>query len=146
MIGFLRKQSDNFFLFNRYPVTKQFTKFCVVGVTNAVVDVSGYFILTRVFGLYYIISAVLSAIVAITWSFNLNRRWTFKSSPGNLKKQYFNFLVFNVISLALSLFLLYVAVDILGIFDILAKVFITVIVAFINFSLNRIWTFSGHHA
>lgn len=130
-----------FYLFKKYPFTKEFVKFCMVGATNFVIDISIYTALTRLLGIYYIIAAIISASIAITWSFFINKKWTFKDVDRRVRTQYVKFFIANIISLITSLILLYISVDIYGINDLLAKVIITVLVAFLNFTINKLWTF-----
>jgi putative flippase GtrA len=143
MIFRLAVMVSNFYIFEKYPFTREFVKFCLVGFTNLVIDLLIYSLLTRVLGVYYLLAAVLSFVVAVTWSFFINRRWTFKKSTGVIPGQYAKFFISNTISLAISLVLLYVLVDIWSINDLYAKGGVAVLVAFFNFTLNKLWTF-GH--
>ena len=141
IIRIIRKKIYNFYLFNRYPIAKEFVKFCLVGFLNLLVDMSVYWIATRIFGLFYILAAVLAFIVAVTFSFFINRSWTFRYQGTDLKLRYARFFVANLIAIAINLILLYLLVDIVGIYDIWAKLIITVVMSFFNFSLNKFWTF-----
>lgn len=136
-----RQKISDFYLFQTYPITKQFVKFCLVGFTNLFLDILVYWFLTRIFHWYYLAAAIISFIIAVSWSFFLNRRWTFRHQGKDITHQYFKFFIANIISMGLNLGLLYLAVDWLGIHDLLAKFLVAVVVAFFNFSLNRFWTF-----
>lgn len=139
MIKIIRKILPNWL--DQYPIIKEFIKFCLIGLTNLVVDFTIYWILTRIFGLFYIVAAIFSFIVAVSWSFALNRRWTFRYQGNDLKTRYVKFFVANCLSLGINLILFYLFVDWFNIHDLLAKFLVAVIVAFINFSLNKFWTF-----
>lgn len=141
MINFFRKKSNNFYLFNRYPVTKQFVKFSLVGSSNTIIDFLVYLLLTRLFNLYYILAAVISFIVAVTWSFFLNRRWTFSHSGKNATSQYIKFFIVNTVVMVLNLSSLFVLVDLFNFYDLIAKLVAAIFLAVLNFSLNRFWTF-----
>lgn len=141
MIKYLRKKSDNFYLFNRYPVTKQFVKFSVVGSSNTMVDFLVYLFLTRALAIYYIFAAIISFIVAVTWSFYLNRRWTFRHSGKNSTNQYLKFFIVNTVVMILNLSSLFILVDLFGFYDLVAKLVAAIFLAVLNFSLNRFWTF-----
>ena len=134
----------NFFL--RYPIAKEFIKFCFVGVTNLAVDIVVYWFLTRALDLYYFYAAVVSFCVAVTWSFLVNRRWTFRHRGSDLGGQYLKFFVANVISMIINLSLFYIFVDYLLVHDLLSKVVVAVIVVFFNFSINKFWTFRPANA
>ncbi|HNW09711.1 MAG TPA: GtrA family protein [bacterium] len=121
---------------------RQFVKFCLVGFTNLLIDFLVYWLLTRALGLFYIIAAILSFLVAVTWSFFINRHWTFRHFTGNIRRQYVKFFLANLASLVLNLAIFYALVDWGGLNDLLAKLLVAVIVAFFNFGLNRFWTFN----
>lgn len=125
----------------KYPIAKEFIKFCIVGLSNLVIDMAGYYVLTRFAHLYYIIAGVISFTIAVTWSFYINSKWTFKVEKDTSWNRYIKFIVANLISMIISLSLLFMAVDILGWHDMMAKLVSAVFVAMLNFSINKYWTF-----
>jgi len=137
----IRNLINDFPLFSRYPVSKQFIKFCLVGLTNVAVELIVYIILTRTCKLFYIVAALLAYLVAVSWSFLINRRWTFRHNGRDIHRQYAKFFIANTVSETINIFLLYLFVNQGGMHDILAKFLASFIVAFFNFALNRWWTF-----
>ena len=138
MIKRLRKLS----IFKKYPIGKQYIKFCLVGIINFSVDFVIYFVLTRFFRFYYLLASFFSFVLAVTVSFYGNSRWTFRGSCGNNQtSSYFKFFVANSISMAISLVFFYVLVDFLGWHDLWAKLMVNVAVSVLNFCLNKFWTF-----
>ena len=133
----------NFPPFKKYPIIKEFIKFCLVGLTNLAVDFCVYWILTRLLSWYYLLAAVGSFLVSVSWSFFINKRWTFRHRGGDLRGLYFKFLVANTLSIIFNLGLLYIFVDFAHLHDLLAKLISSFIVAFLNFSLNKFWTFKA---
>ncbi|MBI5766025.1 GtrA family protein [Candidatus Falkowbacteria bacterium] len=146
MIRRISGEVNKFYLFQKYPIAKEFIKFCLVGLTNLAIDMSGYWIFTRIFHIYYILAAVFSFFIAVSWSFLINRRWTFRHDGKNIKEQYVKFIVANLISMAINLSLLYILVDYAGFHDLGAKLLTAFMVAFFNFSLNKSWTFRKNSA
>ncbi len=128
-------------LIKKYPILKEFTFFCSIGLTNLFVDFFIYTILTRFFGLYYILAAVLSFIVAVSWSFYANKKWTFKYGGKNLNRVYIKFFIANTISILFHLVIFYSLVENLHIWDLLSKFIASVLTAFLNFALNKFWAF-----
>lgn len=122
-------------------LAKQFTKFCFVGLGNAVIDFSIYLTLTRVFNLYFVLANIGAFIVAVTSSFLINKKWTFHDSGGEHTKKYIKFIVTNLIGLGINTTLLYCFVTYLGLFDVLAKIMAIVLTTFWNFSTSKYWTF-----
>jgi len=120
---------------------RQFIKFCLVGTSNFLIDLGVYWLMTRLFGLYYILASIISFAVAITWSFEWNRKWTFRYQGGDLKWRYIKFFIANIISLCLNLGLLTLFIELVHLPDLWAKAIASLIVAVFNFTLNRFWTF-----
>lgn len=132
-------RNNRYFL--KYPALKQFTKFCLVGLSNTAIDFLVYLFLTRLFLVYFVLASVCSFLVAVTWSFIFNKYWTFRNEEKKIKKQYLQFLFINISGLILNTFILYTLVTYLNFYDILAKIIAVTVVGFWNFSANRYWTF-----
>jgi putative flippase GtrA len=139
----LNKIKEKFYQlpFFRRTIFRQFIKFCLVGASNFLIDFLVYLLMTRLFGLHYIPASVISFAVAVTWSFEWNRKWTFRYQGSDLKWQYVKFFTANIISLCLNLGLLTLLIELFHIPDLWAKAVSSLIVAVFNFSLNRFWTF-----
>ncbi|MFH0874122.1 MAG: GtrA family protein [Candidatus Komeilibacteria bacterium] len=132
----------NFFLFRRWPILAQLTKFALIGVSSFIVDMLVYVVLTRLTGLYYLLANILSFLISAAWSFYWNKRWTFRTAVSQpLGQQYFKFLSVNIVGLFLTSVLLFIFVSGWSWNDLLAKFIIAIIVMLWNFSLNKIWTF-----
>ena len=58
---------------------KQWLKFCTVGASGTVINLSILITLTEGAGLHYVISAVIAIGVAMTSNFIWNKFWTFKT-------------------------------------------------------------------
>jgi putative flippase GtrA len=125
----------------KYPILKQFAKFCLVGFFNTLVDFSVYLFLTRIFLVYFIAANIFSFLVAVSFSFILNKYWTFRNQVNKIKSQYFKFFIINVIGLGINTSLLYFLVVYFHLSDLLAKALAIGIVLFWNFGLNKLWTF-----
>ena len=138
----LRQWWLGFFLFRRWPVLVQLTKFAVVGVSSFIVDMSVYVSLTRLAGVYYLLANTVSFLMAVAWSFAWNKHWTFRLAGNRgLGGQSGKILPVSVGGLLLASGLLFVMVDTIGLHDVLAKFLIAIVVMFWNFSLNKFWTF-----
>ena len=128
----------------RFPLFWQFFKFCWVGVTNLLLYLAVYLLVTRLLSWHYTLASIIGFVVAVTWSFFINRKWTFKHNSGDKKKQYLTFFIISIIGMGINLALLSFFIEVFKIYDIIAQLICSVIVAFINFGLNRFWTFRNH--
>ncbi len=131
------------YLPHKKNVIKEFVKFGVVGVTGTLVNIAILYLLTEKAGIYYIISAIFSFIVAMSSNFILNKIWTFRENIKlEIGKKYFQFGLVSVSALLVNLLFLYIFTEIFGIYYILSQILAIGIALIINFIGNKIWTFS----
>ena len=71
-------------------------RFAIVGGVNTALDFSILFILTMLFNVPKELANFISTFVAFLFSFFANKKYTFKSTSKNLKKQ---FLLFTIVTL-----------------------------------------------
>jgi dolichol-phosphate mannosyltransferase len=123
----------------------QLAKFCTVGASGYVVNLTVYAFLLHVAGLHYLAAAVCSFLVAVTNNYTWNRLWTFRGARGHVAYQGVRFLVVSVAALALNLAFLQVLV-VVGVGKIPAQAVAIVLVTPINFIANKLWSFSPKRA
>ncbi|AQQ08900.1 Undecaprenyl-phosphate 4-deoxy-4-formamido-L-arabinose transferase [Sedimentisphaera cyanobacteriorum] len=74
----------------KYGDLAKFFQFCIVGATGAVVDLSSYNIFMSFMPIE--IARIIAIIIAMTWNFEMNRRFTFSyGKHRHWLKQYFGF-------------------------------------------------------
>ena len=126
----------------RQHALRQFVKFCIVGVSNVVLDFVVYIILTRFFNIYYLLANAGSFLVAVTWSFFLNKNWTFRARLGeNVREKYIKFFAANVVGIIIQTLLFYMFVEKIHMHDLLGKAASIVLVVFWNFTFSKYWVF-----
>jgi len=89
-------------LFQRFPIIEQFIKFGLIGAMNTLVDLGILNVLMYVSGqtegIYYSIFKTLSFTGAVVFSYNLNKRWTFKDvSEEEQAKKFAQFLSISIV-------------------------------------------------
>lgn len=137
---------------------KELAKYGVVGLVGLGVDWAAFFIFRDVLGINYITSHIFSSILAITNNFVLNSYFTFKATD-KIWQRAISFFGIAGIGLVIGSGLLPVFAKLISItlshFDIslatktiqnLAKLAITVIIAFLQFFLNKYYTFKKKNA
>lgn len=127
-------------LFKRRGI-RQFIKFGIVGISSTVIDWGIYLLLTRIFGIYYLMAKILSFGVAVLNSYIWNRRWTFRSNDPQKLRQFIKFLTISIVGLVLNSTIMFIAVDKLKYHDIIGLVLATGIVTIWNFLANKFYTF-----
>ncbi len=123
------------------PAVKQFVKFGLVGGLNTVIDYALFTTFFYVFHIHYLLANAMSFTIAVTNSYVLNRRWTFRSDNPRWHTEAIKFMVVNLIGLGLSESLLFILVDRLHIHQLIAKALAIIIVLFWNFIGTRFWAF-----
>ena len=129
------------------PFFSQMMKFALVGISNTLIDFFIYFLLTRTFLFwqkYYLGANFASFFVACTWSFFINKNWTFKNKEEKISSQYPKFFIVSVVGLIFTEGTLFLLVEYFDFYDLLAKIAAVIVVFFWNFSVNKFWTFKNH--
>ncbi len=125
------------------PLIHQFSRFAIVGVINTGVSFGTYILATRPLHIHPLVGNVIAFVVAVTVSFVLNRRYTFRHHHGRAHHQYGKFLAVNLVGLGLSELIIAVLHIAWGVHDFIAFAVAVVLVLFWNFWANRQWTFSS---
>lgn len=90
----------------------RFVEFAAVGATGAVVDVA---ITVYSIGLmHYLLANALGFLVANTWNFSLNRRYTFDRADGPIRQQYAAYLGIHVATFAIRAGVIVALVELAG--------------------------------
>ncbi|HIJ87195.1 MAG TPA: GtrA family protein [Desulfuromonadales bacterium] len=117
----------------------EFIKFACVGVLNTCIDVAIFFLLTW-FGIPYVVAQGVSYSCGTGNSYLLNKFWTFHSS-GLSYAEIFRFIVVNLVSLGISIAVLAILREKMGIGLAAAKGGATVCALAANFLGNKLWVF-----
>lgn len=96
-------------------------RFAIVGSVNTVIDFSILFTLTTLFNVPKELANFISTFVAFLFSFFANKKYTFKSTSKNLKKQ----------------FLLFTAVTLFGLWVIQTIIITAITPVFTNLGVNK---------
>jgi len=128
---------------SQQPIMRQFAKFSSVGVVNTITSGAMYLWLSRPVGLDPHAAYALSFVVAVTISFVLNKRWTFRNRERRYRRQYGLFFGISAVGLGLSESVLFITHRLLGIHDLVAFCLAVLVGLAWNFNANRWWTFSA---
>jgi len=122
---------------------KHAAKYYAVGATGIVVNLGLLYYLTEYVGLWYFLSYALGISVSITSNFILNKFWTFRDSIDSQKiiVMYVKFVSVSLVGMAIQLGSVYVLVESLTVYYMLAALISICIAGAINFIINRRWTF-----
>ncbi|MBI2629913.1 glycosyltransferase family 2 protein [Candidatus Pacearchaeota archaeon] len=131
------------YLSYKKKVIKEFFKFAIVGGIGTLVNVVILYLLTEKAGIYYIISAIFSFVIAMTSNFILNKIWTFEESiKSETAKKYLQFGLVSTTALLINLIFLYLFTEIFGVYYIISQILAIGMALIINFLGNKIWIFN----
>ncbi|MEM0465386.1 MAG: glycosyltransferase family 2 protein [Candidatus Pacearchaeota archaeon] len=121
----------------------EFFKFAFIGGIGTLINISILYYLTEKFKIYYLLAAIFSFFIAMTFNFFLNKIWTFKEKiKSNIKKKYIKFFAVSITALLVNLFFLYIFTELMKIYYIISQIMAIGIALIINFLGNKLWTFS----
>ena len=123
----------------------QFMKFGIVGISNTIISLVIYYLLTY-FEVHYIIANTVGFIGGTLNAFYWNNKYVFKSK-GNKERPIITtgikvFISYGA-SFLLSTILLFLLVDIMGVSDMIAPIINLAITIPLNFILNKLWAFKS---
>lgn len=127
-------------LLNLFLKFKTLILYGIIGVISAGLDFVVYLLLSNCLYINYLIANVISVHCGIVCSFILNRQFNFKIKNKFLIR-FFTFYGIGLLGLTLSFGFLYLLVDIADINKNTAKLLTIIIVALVQFILNKTITF-----
>lgn len=119
---------------------RKFIIFLAIGFGSVAIDAGVYFLLTREAKLYYIVARVISLILTLIWSYSANRLVTFKSKAAFLPS-FIKYSIINGASVLTNLGLMFVAVTVLKLPDLVSLVVISGGVSVFSYLSHKHWTF-----
>ncbi len=119
----------------------QLLRFCIVGASGYVVNLTVYSLLLRTAGLHYIVAATGSFLVAASWNYVLNRNWTFRHQRGHFAYQGLRFFAVSASVYVANLLLLAGLIELAGLGKIIAQALAIIVVTPLNFLGNKLWSF-----
>ncbi|AKA70759.1 GtrA family protein [Clostridium scatologenes] len=123
---------------------KCLSRFSLVGISNTIIDFIIFTIFQGLIGVNYTISQVLGYSFGVVNSFIFNKKWTFQGGKSNKKiyNELFQFIIVNIISLAITVIFMKLLVKDFRLNVYLAKILVTFIAQITNFIAYKLWIFN----
>jgi len=123
-----------FFNFTLYLYNHRIVRYLFSGGMAAITNIAILFALVHFFHVWYLLAAVASYIFAISVSFMMQKFFTFSDyTKRKIKQQTLFYFLIQLFNLGLNTLLMYISVDILKIYYIVAQVLIIGIIAIYSF-------------
>jgi len=126
---------------------KVYIKYLISGGTAATTDLALIFLFTSVFGIWYLLSAVIAFVFAFGVSFVLQKFWTFRNNEmEQIKKQLAMYLSLSLFNLIINTGAMYVLVDIIGWHYFISQIIIAASIAIFSFFVYNLVIFKKEKA
>lgn len=119
---------------------REIVLYVVFGCLTTLISIFSYWIFTRGIGIGYQFANVLSWIVAVAFAFATNKIFVFRDK-GRTSQKLILFWGSRLFTLTLEIGLLYLGIELLGINDFTAKIFIQAVVIVLNYLMGKLVVF-----
>ena len=118
----------------------QIFKFGIVGGTAFVIDFVFLYIFREFCHFPVLVSNTLSFCISVIYNYTASVRWVFDvNKEKDAKKQFVIFIIFSVIGLLINDLIMWVSVDFLHVYYLLAKIIATAVVMVFNFVTRKMF-------
>lgn len=121
---------------------EEIIRYLIAGILTTVVSIVSYY-LFRIIHIHYLISTILSWILAVIFAYFVNKFFVFKINKKDIL-EFINFIKYRFISLLMEFITMYVLVDILFINDRISKIIVQGIVLILNYLFSKIFVFKNN--
>jgi putative flippase GtrA len=122
---------------------EQFKMYCYTSFASAALMFLLLYVFTSLLGIHYLLSLVMVYVISITTSFILNKVYVFRLfNPTSLTKQYRHFFIIGIASFLANFIFLFILVDLVGLWYLLAQLIIASIGLPILFLSHEKFVFS----
>ena len=128
-------------LFDLYKKYKEIINYLIFGGLTTLISIFTYALFAKVFHIDYLISNVLSWIIAVLFAYITNKIFVFESKSKKNIKEITSFFFFRVVSLIMEMVILYIFVDMLHIDDLVTKIIAQIIVIVSNYVFSKVFVF-----
>jgi dolichol-phosphate mannosyltransferase len=120
----------------------QLVKFCLVGGSGYVVNLSVFTLCVAALELHHLLGATAAFVVAVTNNFWWNRHWTFRARDGHAGFQAARFFAVSIAAFLLAASVLQLLVGVAGVAEVPAQAISIVVATPLNFIGNKMWSFA----
>jgi putative flippase GtrA len=119
----------------------QLIKFCAVGASGYVVNLSVFALCVAVLDLHHLVAATAAFVVAVTNNFFWNRHWTFRARGGHAGFQAARFFTVSVAAFLFAALVLELLVSVAELPELPSQAMAIVAATPLNFIGNKMWSF-----
>lgn len=126
-----------------YKKYKEIINYLIAGILTTIVSILSYELFKNVFHVHYIISNIISWIIAVTFAYIINSKFVFESNKKNKEKikEFISFVSYRILSLIIETISIYLMVDIIKLNSDISKIIAQFIVLVLNYLFSKFFTF-----
>lgn len=124
---------------------KEVILYGIFGVLTTVVNISVYYVCTKILSIDYMISNMIAWLLSVIFAYVTNKLFVFESKTlkaNHIIKEMAAFFGARLFSGALDMGIMFVAVDVLSADDFIMKIATNIIVIILNYFLSKYWVFN----
>ena len=121
--------------------TIQFFLYLVVGALATVVEWITFYLFDVIFGIHYTFSTALAFAVSTFSNWGFGKLILFRQKSQNVAGEIFKIYLISVIGLLMNIAIMFVAIEKIGISDMVSKIIATCIVFVWNFLIRKFWIY-----
>lgn len=133
-------------LYDLFLKYKEVILYLVFGGLTTLINIAGYMLLTRLFGLDTMIANGIALAVSILFAYVTNKIFVFESKTetfGAAFREFVSFIACRIATAVLDMLIMYITVDVLGWYDIVMKILANIIVIVLNFVFSKLIIFTS---
>lgn len=120
-------------------------KFCCVGGFGVFIGIGLLFMFTDIFGLFYILSAILSFFIGLIYHYLANNYWTFSDMQNdNLFIGGIKFMMISILYFLFHLVILFVLTSIFEVYYLVSAMFAILTGFMLKYVLSYFWVWRVH--
>jgi putative flippase GtrA len=120
----------------------QLLKFCAVGASGYVVNLSVFALCVEGLGAHHLVGATVAFVVAVLNNFWWNRHWTFRARSGHAGFQAARFFTVSVVAFLFAASILELLVSVAEMPELPAQAISIIVATPLNFIGNKMWSFA----
>lgn len=124
-----------------YHKNEELWNYLIVGALTTLVSIGSYALFSKGFHIHFLISNVLSWILAVLFAYFTNRWFVFHSKNKNKLKEFLSFTGSRVFTLLLDTGLMFLFIKIIHLDDLISKILVQFVILVTNYILSKLIVF-----